>query len=264
MAHAPGDTMGATTAGNGQDASFWRSHTTIALQPVAPPSILGLFGFAAATFMVSGYLAGWYGRTTVAQTLFTPVILFPFALFFGGLAQFLAGMWSYKARDGVATAMHGMWGSFWLAFGIYFLLARLGVVPIPALGNTALTPLSRAAQLGLGWWFIVLAAITWAGFLAALATNIGLALVLGTLAAGSTILAIAWVTPYSIGVTEAAGDVLAASAVIAFYTATALMLEGSFKRPVLPTGHLFRGRPVRARLQPIQFEYGEPGVKAGQ
>src|SRR3954471_3318304 len=39
----------------------WRDHTRVFLQPIAAPSILGLFGFAAATFMVAANLAGWYG-----------------------------------------------------------------------------------------------------------------------------------------------------------------------------------------------------------
>ncbi len=78
---------------------FWRNHSQISVQPVAAPSILGLFGFAAATFIVAANLAGWYGDTT------TPTFLFPFAAFAGGLAQFLAGRWAYRVRDGLATAM---------------------------------------------------------------------------------------------------------------------------------------------------------------
>src|ERR687884_1191294 len=71
------------------------------LQPIAAPSVLGLFGFAGATFVVAAHMAAWYGNAS------TPGYLFPFAAMFGGLAQFLAGMWAYRARDGVATAMHG-------------------------------------------------------------------------------------------------------------------------------------------------------------
>ena len=56
------------------------------LTPVAAPSILGLFGLAGATFMVASLLAGWWG------TPIDSVVIAPFALFFGGLAQFLAGM----------------------------------------------------------------------------------------------------------------------------------------------------------------------------
>src|SRR5579862_5422831 len=84
----------------------WEARTRVVLQPIAAPSILGLFGFAAATFMVSTYLAGWY------HTANAPAYLFPFAAMFGGLAQFIAGLWCYRARDGIGTAMHGMWGAF--------------------------------------------------------------------------------------------------------------------------------------------------------
>src|SRR5579883_3308754 len=82
------------------------------LQPIAAPSILGLYGFAGATFMVAANMAHWFGNEH------SMLLLVPFAAFFGGLAQFLAGMWAFKARDGLATAMHGMWGAFWMAYGI--------------------------------------------------------------------------------------------------------------------------------------------------
>src|SRR4051812_32014253 len=110
------------------------------LQPIAAPSILGLFGFAAATFIVAANLAGGYGNAT------PPGYLFPFALTFGGIAQFAAGMWAYKARDGVATAMHGMWGSFWIAYGILQLLLATHVL---ATGGTL--------DSALGFWFFALA-----------------------------------------------------------------------------------------------------------
>jgi succinate-acetate transporter protein len=56
--------------------------------------------------MVAGNLAGWYGDNN------SSIYFAPFAAVFGGVAQFLAGMWAYKARETLATAMHGMWGSF--------------------------------------------------------------------------------------------------------------------------------------------------------
>src|SRR5437763_16977605 len=48
--------------------------TRIFLQPIAAPSILGLFGFAAATFIVAANVAGWYGNHST-----TPLVLAPFA-----------------------------------------------------------------------------------------------------------------------------------------------------------------------------------------
>jgi succinate-acetate transporter protein len=220
------------------------------LQPVAAPSILGLFGFAASTFIVAANLAGWYGNDS------TPLVLFPFVTVFGGVAQFLAGMWSYRARDGLATAMHGMWGSFWIAYGFYFLLVATRVLPAPSVSHTA--------QVGFGYWFIVLAAISWLGAAAAVAENLGLTLVLVTLAAGATLLAIGWVASIMPLVTIGA-IVLVASAVLAFYTAGAMMLRGTFGRVVLPVGRTRAANaPGSVPVQPIQYERGEPGVKVGQ
>src|SRR3954471_2932168 len=123
----------------------------VILQPIAAPSILGLFGFAGAPFIVASNLAGWYG------TAATPGYLFPFAAVFGGLAQFMAGMWAYRARDAVATAMHGMWGSFWLAYGLLFLLVATGQVHT-----------GRTMDTAFGMWFVALAAITASGTMGAL------------------------------------------------------------------------------------------------
>lgn len=234
----------------GTEHAFWRDHTSISLQPVAAPSILGLYGFAASTFIVAANLAGWYGNDSL-----TPLILFPFALAFGGIAQFLAGMWAYRARDGLATAMHGTWGSFWIGYGIYQLLIALNVLP----GTS--DPLAAGA---FGFWFVALAAITWVGAIAASAENFGLAAVLGTLAAGATLLAIGLIG--GLPLIETIGAyVLLVSAVLAWYVASAMMLESTFKRVVLPVGK--RGAPQKPGAvprRPIQYDAGEPGVKLGQ
>src|SRR3954447_18858172 len=168
----------------------------IVLQPLAAPSILGLFGFAGATFIVAANIAGWYGNHTT-----TPLVLAPFALVFGGVAQFLAGMWAYRARHGLATAMHGMWGSFWIAYGVLKLLGALNVLVLPA---------DKFPELG--FWFLTLAAITGAGFLASLAESIGLAAVLGSLAVGSGLLAVHYLVG-GLGWQHSGGWVLIASAI---------------------------------------------------
>src|SRR3954467_15311430 len=142
----------------------WLDRTRVFLQPIAPPSILGLFGFAGATFIVAAHAAGWYGNAA------SPTYLFPFAAFFGGVAQFAAGMWAYRARDGLATAMHGMWGAFWMAYGLLFLLVATGDVTVPAKG----------AFPELGYWFLALAVITACGAAAAVAESLGIAATLVT------------------------------------------------------------------------------------
>src|ERR1044071_3865517 len=215
----------------------------VVLQPIAAPSVLGLFGFAGATFIVASNMAGWWGTPT------SGLALAPCAAMFGGLAQFLAGMWAYRARDAVATAMHGMWGAFWMAYGTLQLLIATHVL---ATGGT----LDHA----LGFWFIALAAITFSGMLGALLEgNGGVVAVLGTLAAGSAVAAIAFLTSPNAGTEHWAGWILVVSAALAWYTATAMMLKAAAGRTVLP---LFKkdmeankpgGTPTRA----IQLEWGE-------
>jgi succinate-acetate transporter protein len=220
----------------------------IVLQPIAFPSILGLFGFAGATFVVAANLAGWYGTSQ------TPDYLFPFAAFFGGLAQFLAGMWAYKARDGLATAMHGMWGSFWMAYGVLNFMFATGTLTPPV-----------GAFPALGFWFIALAWITWVGMFAATGVAWSLVGVLGTLAVGSTLMAIGQLAGgnayvVSNGLIIAAGWVFIISAVLAWYTASALMINSVFNRTVLPVGVTRNAR----RAPKLSLGIGEPGVQHGQ
>jgi succinate-acetate transporter protein len=226
----------------------WRSQARVVLQPVAAPSILGLFGFAAATFMVAAHLAGWYGGRA------TPEYLFPFAATFGGIAQFAAGLWAFRARDALATAMHGMWGAFWMAFGILFLLVATGDLSVPP-----------GTWPELGYWFLTLGAITAVGAIASVAENIGLTSVLAPLAVGAILLAVHYLAGGT-GWQHAAGWVLIASAILAFYTASAMLLKSTFGRVVLPVGEPNReaNLPGSDLTRVIEYERGEPGVKQGQ
>lgn len=212
----------------------------IYLQPIAAPSILGLYGFAGATFMVAAHFAGWYGGTD------TMLYLIPFVAIFGGLAQFLAGMWAFKARDGLATAAHGTWGSFWIAFGILNLMVADGKIPAPGM----LAP-------AIGYWFIVLAAITWMCTLAGFAESIGLGTVLGVLSIGSTLEAIARLTG-SGGVHVAAGYAFVISAIVAWWVASAMMFEEAYGHPVVGVGKRVR------QSNAVTVGAGEPGVIRGQ
>lgn len=234
--------------GNGE----WRdgfARPRVVLQPIAAPSVLGLFGFAGATLIVAANLAGWYGNPT------TPEYLAPFAAFFGGLAQFMAGMWAYRARDAVATAMHGMWGSFWLGYGLLWLLVATG----------KLTP-GPTMNMALAFWFIALCAITISGTLGALVEGkLAVTAVLATLAAGSALAAIGlgW---EGTGWQHAAGWLFVISAGCAWYTATAMMLASAAGKTVLPlfATSAAANVPGREPVEPVQLAWAEPGIKKGQ
>jgi succinate-acetate transporter protein len=180
-----------------------------------------------------------------------------FAMTFGGIAQFAAGMWAYRARDGVATLAHGTWGAFWIAFGVLNLFIITGKLP----------PAPHHADFALGLWFLGLAYITLIAALPALAENIGIFLVLATLAAGSALTSVGWFLG-GIGNTwlMLGGYLFISSASLAAYTVFAMSLMSITGRAILPTGELKKAANVpggKAR-HPIQLDWGEPGVKAGQ
>lgn len=181
-----------------------RTHT--ALAKFAPPSVLGMFALAAATFVVSARMTHWYGN------LHSAFVLFPLVLIFGGLAQFYAGTWAFHTRDIVALALHGTWGSFWTAYGILEILYATGRVARPT-----------GTFSELGFWFIVVAAITWS-ITAAARDRTGMMTVLLLLACGSTLGAIAELAGID-SVRILAGYFLMASALVAWYVATVLMLR---------------------------------------
>jgi succinate-acetate transporter protein len=228
---------------------YWTDRARIVLTPVAAPTILGLLGFMTAATMLGAWMAGWYGSTT------TPDTIWPFALTAGGIAQLLAGMWCYRARDGVGTAVHGLWGSFWVAWGILAAFSAVGLHPA----------LRLSGDTSFAWWFIVIGAITFMGALAALAQSVALFVALGVRTGGAVLAALAF---YNVGggtMFTVTGWVLVIAAGASFYTASALMLAESFGRTVLPIGTFSKAANVPGRRPNHSIEYplGLPGSKVG-
>ncbi|MHB1568708.1 MAG: acetate uptake transporter family protein, partial [Solirubrobacteraceae bacterium] len=236
--------------GVARELGVWRDHTRVWLQPIAAPSILGLYGFAAATFIVTAYLVGWYGNAGSA------LLIFPFATAAGGIMQGAAALWAYKARDGLATAVHGIWAAFWLGWGFLQFMIALKLIPAPAPGATV-PPL--------GYWFFALSAITLMAALASLGESLGLTSVLLPLGIGSALLGVFYV----VGGHDwelAGGYLTMLSAFTAFYAASSMMFVSALGRTVLPMGkyHKEANVPGGQPIYPLEFPLGEPGVRQGQ
>lgn len=216
--------------GHGQrdnpEFAFWREHTHINVSPRG-----GTIG-SRPVWLRRVDLAGWYGNDTI-----TPLVPAPFVFAFGGIARLLAGPWSYRARGALATGIHGAWGSLWIAYGLYHLLAAVDAVP-----GTATSSVAATAS---GFWFVGLAAITWVGAVVTTAENLAIALVLLTLAGGATLLAIGLIGGLPVLETIAC-YVLIVSAVLGWYAGSAMVLAAKYKRVVLPHGQA-RPRAEQAR-----------------
>ena len=141
-----------------------------------------------------------------------------------------------------------MWGSFWMAYGVLNFLFAVGRLAPPT---------GRWPEIG--FWFIVLAAITWAGVAAAAAENGGFVTLLTFLAAGSTTAAIGALTGIEWLMTLT-GYLFIFASIAAWYTGSALMLEEAFGHEIWGLGKSKQAKEMR----PVSVGMGEPGVIRGQ
>jgi succinate-acetate transporter protein len=201
---------------------------------VGEPAPLGLFGFAAATFTLSAINAGWF---TPATALFAMVPL----IVFGGIVQFLAGMWAYRKGDTFAATAFGSFGGFNATYGVYSLLKQAGLIVGPGAGAGVV-----------GVFLICLGFIAGMLALAALWRNMALVGVLGCLMVAYALLGIGLIASGSALMMHVGGWAGLVSSVIAFYTGGAMVVNSNSARPLLPLGPslpIGTGAPAPARMR---------------
>src|SRR6266516_2348850 len=81
---------------------------TEAAAAVANPAPLGLSAFALTTFVLSSANASFFTGDKIVIGL---------ALFYGGIAQLLAGMWEFRTGNTFGATAFTSYGAFWLAVG---------------------------------------------------------------------------------------------------------------------------------------------------
>jgi uncharacterized protein len=237
--------------GNGDG---WRA-PGVFLQPIAPPVTLGLWGFFGSTMVLSTWLLHWWGNPGSATFFFT------FNAAFGGLVQFLAGIWSFKARDYIASALLTMWGTYWMAWGLLHGIAVTGAMTIPPV---------TVAQPAFAIWFIPLGIFTLMGSFAALSPrhgNFPLFVLLWTVGVGCICLCIGLWTAVTTW-TDVAAWFFIVGACTAWYVGAMTMLHASWRRVILPLGRFGKRETwvpgKRVGLMAPEYLGGNPGVRQGQ
>ncbi len=90
------------------------------------PGPLGLGGFALTTFVLNVHNAGLVPAALDAAL--------PLGLFYGGLAQLIAGVLEMRTGNTFGIAAFGSYGAFWIALASLVYFTKLGLVPAAALG----------------------------------------------------------------------------------------------------------------------------------
>lgn len=180
----------------------------------ADPGPLGLAGFALTTFLLSLFNANLVGDKALEA------VVLPVALFYGGLAQLLAGMLEFRKGNTFGTLAFTSYGAFWLSFAAYVQFVAPKLPAADAHTATGLFLLAWTVFTAYMW----LASLRTNGVVAAVFTALLLTFVLlavGALGGNATIGHIGgW-----------AGLLTAA---LAWYGSAAGVVNSAWKRPVLP------------------------------
>jgi uncharacterized protein len=187
----------------------------------ADPGPLGLSGFALTTFVLSAVNAGILSGTGDGK------VVIGLAVFYGGIAQLLAGIWEFANGNTFGATAFCSFGAFWLSFAALL---------IPGFGVTAGTgPSHRALGLYLLGWAI----FTGIMMIASLRLNGGLVAVFVLLFLAFLLLALGeFNTPASgakSGLTTLGGWIGILTAIASWYVAAAGVLAATSKgRITLP------------------------------
>jgi len=185
---------------------------------VGEPAPLGLFGLASGTFTLCAVLAGWFPASTA---IFASTVVFVF----GGISQFIAGMWSYRKGDTFAATAFGSFGAFNTAYALYLWLHQAGLIVGPAAGLRVI-----------GVFVACFALIATFLMVAALWKNMALVAVFFFLALTYALIAASYLANGATGVMTAGGWAGVIASLLAFYAAGAMVIDSASQRPVAPLG----------------------------
>jgi succinate-acetate transporter protein len=179
----------------------------------ANPAPLGLLAFGLTTVLLNMHNAGFFALDAMIMSM---------GIFYGGLAQIIAGTMEWRKNNTFGTTAFVSYGFFWLSLA--------GILVFPALGLSAAPgPTAMAAYLGMwGLFTAVMFVATWR-------LSRALQWVFGTLTLLFALLAIENATG-SAALRLVAGYEGMLCGALAIYTGLAQVLNEVFGRNVAPLG----------------------------
>jgi len=187
---------------------------------IANPAALGLAGFALTTFLLSVHNAMGVTREPL-------LVFWGFAIFYGGLAQFCAGMWEFKAGNTFGATAFSTYGAFWMGVAATVLLVLLGKLAVADVTSTLA-------------WILTAFAIFNAYMLLISARTQNTAVFLVFLTLEITEILLAWGnfngSAAGSGLVSVGGWMGIVTALVAWYTSAAVVANTGRPRPMFPVG----------------------------
>ena len=179
----------------------------------ANPAPLGLLGFGMTTVLLNLHNAGYFDLNTMILAM---------GIFYGGLAQIIAGIMEWKKNNTFGTTAFTSYGLFWLTLVALLVLPKMGL-------GTAASKTAMAAYLFM-WGLFTLVM-----FIGTLKLNRALQLVFGSLTLLFFLLALGDATGNA-SITTIAGFEGIICGLSAIYTGLAQVLNEVYGKIVAPIG----------------------------
>jgi uncharacterized protein len=196
---------------------------------IADPAPLGLAAFALTTFLLSAINAGWAKSSTGFDW-------WGYAIAYGGLCQLLAGMWEFRNRNVFGATAFSTYGGFWIGVGLWL---HFIAGPVAATAGVAV-------DRDLGWILLAFAIFNTYMLIVSTQVNMAVFLVFLTLELTEIFLFIGNLTTtkaalppfavYNTGLIQAGGYIGVLTALVAWYTSMAGVMNGHKGRVVFPVG----------------------------
>lgn len=177
----------------------------------ANPAPLGLMGFGMTTVLLNLHNAGLFALGTMILGM---------GIFYGGIAQVIAGIMEWKKNNTFGTTAFTSYGLFWISLAALLIMPKIG-------WGTAPSSTAMAAYLFM-WGLFTLCM-----FVGTLKLNKALQFVFGSLTLLFFLLALGDITG-SVLIKTIAGYEGILCGLSAMYTSIALVLNEVYKRTILP------------------------------
>jgi uncharacterized protein len=194
---------------------------------IADPAPLGLAAFALTTFLLSVINAGWAKSSTGFDW-------WGYAIAYGGLCQLLAGMWEFRNRNVFGATAFSTYGGFWIGVGLWLhFIAPTATHPIQL--NRDLGWILLAFAIFNTYMLIISTQLNMAVFLVFLTLELTeIFLFIGNFATKTA--ALPPFAAYNTTLIEIGGIIGVITALVAWYTSAAGVINGIKGKPVFPVG----------------------------
>lgn len=181
---------------------------------LANPAPLGLMGFGMTTVLLNIHNAGFFALGSMILAM---------GIFYGGIAQIIAGVLEYKKGNTFGVTAFTSYGLFWLSL--------VGLIVIPSIIPEVITPGSTAMAA----YFFMWGLFTFLMFISTLKKNTALQFVFITLAILFWLLALGDITGSAI-ITKIAGYEGIICGLSAIYLAMAEVINETYGKTIVPVG----------------------------